>query len=76
MTTRVMAQKMMKQMHASDETDEETYIRHLAVFVRKGMIRHSNSFCANKFVKYTAFLSNLFCVSSAGLSGQVKMMQK
>ena len=54
MTTRVMAQKMMKQMHASDETDEETYIRHLAVFVRKGMIRHSNSFCTNKFVKYTA----------------------
>ena len=31
MTTRALAHKMIKQMHASTETDEDTYIRHLAM---------------------------------------------
>lgn len=32
--TTELARQLARQMHASDDTDEELYIKHLAIFVR------------------------------------------
>ena len=67
MTTRELAQRMLKHTHAPEEVDEEMYIRHLAMFVSLAINLYSSDF---DLYIYT------YLYYSANLSETVRVMQK
>ena len=67
MTTRELAQRMLKHTHVPEEVDEEMYIRHLAMFVSLAINLYSTDF---DLYIYT------YLYYGANLSETVRVMQK